>query len=345
MAPGRRGLSKVQFAKEVTPGTAVTTATALWRGNGGFLEDQREVTMPEEMIGILDGTDRSYIAKIAAGLKLEKTTATFEQLQYILAMAYGGEVTGTVDGTGASGYIYNTTIPSTAAPTNRSYTIQTGDDVEAEYMAYSKVTKFELSGEQGKAVELNAELIGQQVQRLSGGLTANVAVPVVEDILTGTGKVFIDAISGTAGTTQISNQVLGFKLSFEAMWVPKYTMDGQLFWSFAHFTGKKITGEITFEHDATSIVGTSGEKAKWRSQTPRLLQLHFEGSAFATPGTGGLYNKRVLLITLPIKYTKFDPIDNIDGNNIVKASFTSKYNATVGNAGTFLLTNETVSLP
>lgn len=345
MAPGRHGLSKVQFAKEVTNGTAVNTATALWRGNGGFIEDSRVVEWVEEMTGIFDGADRTHIAKITAGLKLDKTVATFEQLPYLLAMSYGGPVAGTMDGTAASGYVYTTNIPSTTAPTNTSFTVQTGDDVEAETMAYAKCTKWDLTGEEGKAVQLSAELIGQQSQRLSGGLTAGIAVPAVEDILTGMGKVYIDSVSGTAGTTQIANQVIAFKVSSESSWVPRFTMDGQLYWSFAQFTGKKITGEITFLHDNTNVVGASGEKSKWRSQTPRLLQLKFTGSPYATTGTGGIYNTRTLIINLPIKYTKFDTLDENDGTSIIKATFTSRYNATFAGAGSIIVANEVSTLP
>ena len=203
----------------------------------------------------------------------------------------------------------------------------------------------DLTGEEGKPVQLSAELIGQQSQRLSGGLTPNVAVASVEDILTGMGKVYIDNVSGAPGTTQIANQVLAFKVASESTWKPRFTMDGQLFWSFAQFISKKITGEITFLHDGTSVVGASGEKSKWRAQTPRLLQLKFTGSAYATPGTGGIYNARTLAINLPIKYTKFDTLDESDGTSIIKATFTSRYNAVFAGAGSIVVANEVTTLP
>jgi hypothetical protein len=344
VAPGHRGTSKVQFAKEATPGTAITTATALWRGSGGFLSDDRDVEMTDEMIGIFDGADRSSIPKIDASLKLEKTPATFEQLQYLFVMGLGGPFAGSADGTGSTGFTYTTAIPTNAVPTNTAYTFQTGDEVEAEYATYNKVTQIDLEGEQGKEVMMSGSLIAQQVLRLSGGLTAGVTIPAVENMLQGTGKLYLDAIAGAYGTTQISQQVLAWKLGIKITWEKKYTMDGQLYWTFAVFGGKEITGEITFEHDATSVVGVAGEKVNWKNQLPRLLSLRFAGSAYATPGTAG-NGKRVFWINLPIKWTKFNALDEINGNNIIKAAFQSKYNTTAGNAGNFVVSNEISTLP
>ncbi len=57
---GARALRKLQFGKETTAGTNVD-ATTIWRGMG-TIKDEREVVFPAEDVGILGGTDRSYIS-------------------------------------------------------------------------------------------------------------------------------------------------------------------------------------------------------------------------------------------------------------------------------------------
>lgn len=57
MAPGRKRLSYIQLGKESTAGTAVA-ATAIWRGMGSALSDDREIVQVEELIAIMDGAAR-----------------------------------------------------------------------------------------------------------------------------------------------------------------------------------------------------------------------------------------------------------------------------------------------
>lgn len=341
--PGRKTLRKVQWGLESTPGTAVA-ATALWRGKGALIDDARTVNEVEEEIGIFDGADRTNIPKLFATLALAQTEATFEQLQYLFAMLFGGPTTGSADGAGSSGYKYQTTFPTTSVPTGKFYTIEGGDDYEAEEVEYCHATKVNLSGVAGEAVMVSADIQGRQATRTT--FTGSIAVPAVEDIMASVGALYLDAIGGTIGTTQISQQLLRFSIDFEARWEPKFTIDGQLYFSYPVLTGKRISGTITFEHDA-AVGGTgSGAKALWRAQTARLMRLQFTGSSYGTAGTGTTFTaKKGLRIDLPIKFTKIGTLEDQNGNDIVTATFVSKYNATAATAGNVLIANELTALP
>jgi len=334
----------VQLGRETTPGTAVA-ATTIWRGPASFIDDARTVEMVEEHVGIIGGTDRLIIPKLFATLALASTDATFEQLPWLFAASFGGAHVGVADGTASSGYVYATTIPTTAAPSlsGKTLTVETGDDVEAEEMEYSHVTEIRISGTAGEAVKVEATLQGRQASRVT--FTAALSVPAVESILASKGTVYIDDDDGNFGGTQVSAQVLAFQLSFVARWVVKYTMDGALTFSFPQYTGHEITGSLTFEHDATSVVGAAGEKAKWRARATRALRLEFDGSAYATPGTGTLFSgTKGMQIDLPIQYTKFQPIGEQEGNSIIVADFVSRYNATLATAGAVRIANEVTAL-
>ncbi|MBK9711563.1 MAG: hypothetical protein IPO81_09605 [Kouleothrix sp.] len=336
--PGVKSLRRIQLGKESTPGSAVA-ATTRWRGTG-VLKDERKIDEVDEDVGILGGTDRTNIPDLGASIDIASTPLTFEQFQYILAMAMGGPTTGSADGAG-SDKIYTTTIPTTALPTLQPYTVEGGDNAEVEFIEYAICSKFDLTGAPGKAVQLGATLNGRQVQRLAGGFSA-ATLPTVEDALFGKSKVYLDAIGGTSGTTQVQNAVLGYKLNFSFPTVFKKTADGQLYFSFPQYVDQEIGGEITFEHD-TIVLGASGAKLDWRAQTPKLLQIKIEGANVTTPGTA--YSKKTIIINLPIKWKVANPLSDMNRNDTVKMTFRARYNTTAGTAGNIIVVNELSALP
>lgn len=312
-------------------------ATEIWRGMGEMLDDQRVLEEVEELVGVMDGYDRTVITQYLGGLELAETPLTFEQLPFILAMAYGGSHVGVADGAG-TGFVYTTTIPTTAAPTAKSWTVETGDDAEQEEMEYAQCTEFTLSGVAGETAKMSATLMGRQVTQST--ITPSLAVPTAEDCIASKGKVYIDAIGGSFGGTQVASQILAFELTCEAMWVPKMTLDGNLYFTLTVFAGQKISGKLTFEHD-TAVLRASGAKLDFMNQTAKKLRLDLIGSALTTPAT---YSTKKVLIDLPIKYTKAGVISDKDGNDIVDMEFRSRYNGTAGTAGSIIVVNQRTTL-
>lgn len=337
--PGVKTLRRIQLGKETTAGTLVA-ATTRWRGMG-LLKDIREVEETNEEIGIIGGADRTDIVKVGGSVDLGSTPLTFEQFPYILAMAFGGPVTGAADGVGTD-KIYTTTIPTTAQPTLVTYSIEGGDNFEVETLNYAHCTKFSITGAPGKPVMLTAGLQGQQVARKSGGFTGAATIPAVTQALFQKSKVFLDAIGGVSGTTQVANAVLGYKIDVSINTVLKYTADGNLYPSFPVYTDHEIKGEITFEHD-TAVDGSTGAKVDWRAQTPKLLQIKIEGDTVTTGGT--TYQKKTIIFNLPIKWKVADPLSDLNKNDTIKLQFRSRYNATAATAGTIVVVNELSTLP
>ena len=326
---GIRQLRQIQLGRETTAGTA-TTATTRWRGLGA-LEDLREVTFPEEFIGVIGGGDRSYIAKVEGALTMDDTDCTFEQLPHILIAGIANTTTGTQDGTG-SAYIYTYNIAHSTAPTIQTYTVRAGDNQQAEIMEYAFVNSFSIKGNAGEAVMMSAEWTGRQVT--TGSFTGSVAVPSVETVLASRGALSLSAVSDTYGQTTVDDSLLAFEVNYSNLLAPKYAFaPGGLtvnppYFSFTYAGNREITGSLTFEHNAAAVA----EREAFRNQTPRLLRLWFFGSDITTADS---YSNKQLKIDLPIKYESFDALDDQDGNSIVKANFISRYNATVGDAGKF----------
>jgi hypothetical protein len=97
---GSRALRKIQLGKETTAGTNVD-ATTIWRGMG-TIKDNREVIFPEEDVGILGGTTRSYIARQWSEISMPSVESTFEQLPYIFEAGVQSVAAAQLD-TGGSG--------------------------------------------------------------------------------------------------------------------------------------------------------------------------------------------------------------------------------------------------
>lgn len=320
--PGIRALSKVQLGAESTPGTNVATTT-VWRGTG-FIKDDLEVTFPEETIGVLGGTTRSYIGKYAGSIELTGDL-TFEQFGYI---GNAGIKFATPTTDASSAFIRTYSFPILAASAVAStdlvtLSIEGGDNQQAEEFSYGYVSEFTIEGNAGEAATISATVNGQQVSPTT--FTASPTVTDVESVLVSKGKLYADATTDTVGTTQLSQTLLGFSLSVNTGWMPVYAADGSLNFSFIKQTMPEITLEVTFEHNASAVA----EKLNWRNQTARQLRLRFDGSALTTTDAGAAYDTKVFIVDLVGKWESWDVLDEQDGNNVVKGTFRARYDSNV----------------
>ena len=326
-------LSKIQMGRETTAGTAVA-ATLLFRGYG-VLDDQREVMFPDERIGFFAGLDRSYVPKLLSAVSFQANESSFEMLPHVLE---AGVMTATPaqDGSG-SGYIYTYNLPETQAPTIKTYTIEGGDNQQAEEVEYGFVSSFTLEGNAGEAWMLSSEWLGRQSSLAS--FTAALSIPDISDMLFSKTKIYIDAVAGAFGGTQKTMTLLSASFAYTTGLIPKFTADGQLYFSFVQTTTPEAMLTLTFEHDATAVA----EKAYWRAQTPRLIRLICEGDALTTAGS--TYSVKTFILDLAGKWESFDPLGDQDGNMISQATFRGRYNATAADFGKFVVVNELTTLP
>jgi len=325
---GIRALRKIQLGKETTAGTKVA-ADIIWRGTGS-IHDNMDLVFPTEDIGMLVPVGRSYIARYEAGLTLNDTEATFEQLPHLFEMGIES-VTPVVAGTSDYTYTYVMPYASTDLVSSTdlaTYTVEGGDNAAAEEFGYGFARSISLTGSAGQALMMSAEIVGRQVE--AGTFTPGIAIADVEEILFGMGKLYISDVKAFPATDLISNQLLGMSLSINTGWLPVYTADGALYFSFIKQTTPEVTLQITFEHDTTAIA----EKAKWRAQTPRIINLTFTGT-----------DGKKLAIDIAGKWASFDVLGEQDGNDIVSGTFIGSYNSAVGGMFKVAITNLLNALP
>ena len=333
---GIKALRRLQIGKEslVAPGTAVA-ATTIWRGTG-TIDDTRKVVTVTEDVGTLIPPVRTYNAAYGAELAMESVEATFEQLPYLLNASIASVVTGVADGAACKVYTFN--FPEATSNTIRTFTIEGGDNMEAERMEYSHVTDFTLTGKGGEAVMMSANWAGRQVAL--NAFTAGQVIPTVEEILFSKGVLAIDNVATGAvyGTTPVSNTFLEMSFSYRSGWIPVWTADGGtgLLFNFIKCNKPQATLDITFEHDASSMA----EKVLWRAGTPRLIQVKFEGTALG----GVVYDAKTLILNLAGTWTKFSKLGEQDGNDIIVGTFEVGYDPTRADAGSIIVVNANAAL-
>lgn len=331
---GIKALRKLQFGRETTSGL-ISSPTFIYRGMG-TIEDRREVKFPNEDVGLLGGTTRSYTPKHEAGLLLESVPATFEMFPHILEMGIKS-ATPTTDGTTGSGYIYAYAFPTTAPNAIKTYTIEGGDNQEAEVMEYCHVTDFTLTGDERQSWMVGANITGRQVALQA--FTAAITIPTVEEMLFQKTRLYIDAIDGSWGGTVKSNTLLAAQLSVKTGMTAKYTADGNLYFSFIQTLAPEVRLRLTFEHDTVS----AAQKVLWRAETAALIRLDISGSTLATPGT--LYSTKKCLIDLAGKWESFKKIGDRNGNDVMEGEFVARYDSTGSKFGTITVVNTLSALP
>lgn len=342
MTQGIKELRSIRLKREATNGVRVVPRY-LWRGNGDMPEDGREVMEVEEQIGILGGSNRTVIPRLAGQISFADTEATFEQLSDLLLAAGLGTTTtsgnyqGTMLGAGSSN-LQELVFPTSTTFPVVSYTIEAGNNVEAEVLPYAIVTSFTLNGAGGEPLRYSADWTARYVDRTndSGSFSAVGTIPDVETILASRGSIWLSDTPTDWGTGLVpSGNILSFEVQVESQWEWKYSVDSGTTYPYrAVLTSQAISGQFTFEHQVSGtfgMAGTGGVKQRWRDQVAQLMQVEFVGGTIAN-GTAGYTNKK-LLLRLPIKYLQISGLDDQNGNDIVQASWVSRYNPTTPAAG------------
>jgi hypothetical protein len=332
---GVKLLRKLQLGLESPAGTPNLTSTVQMRMENGVIDDQRTLNFVPEDVGYLSSVDRTVTPKLLAAVNLDGA-ATYEQLPYLFEMGVK-HATPAKDGTGSqTGYIRDYSLPTTAPNTLSTYTVKGGNDTQAEYMEYAFCDNLELSGKSGETMQMKAQLFGRQVTK---GTFTSLANQSVSDILFQNGKLYIDLIGSTLGTTQVSNTLLGMDLKLKSGWIPRFTADGNKYFSFVECPGPiALSVDFTFEHTS----GVVAYKDAWIAETAKNIQIAFSGPAVAVAGV--VYTYKSLIINMAGKFSKFAPLGNDSGVDTYVATFEAKYDPTSATFANFIVVNELAAL-
>ncbi|MCP4340429.1 MAG: hypothetical protein GY799_16450, partial [Desulfobulbaceae bacterium] len=172
--------------------------------------------------------------------------------------------------------------------------------------------------------------------------TAALTVPALtagDHIVMGGSNLYIDAVGGTIGTTEISNTLLSFELDVTTGYKAKATNAAKYFdfvyWDQGSFNA---TLKLVYEHNSASET----EKDLYEAGTPEQFRLRFTGDAVGTPGT--TYSNDTFIIDCAGVYTGMLDSD-VDGNATKEATIQIGYDLTAALGLEFIVVNELSALP
>ena len=342
---GITALSKTLIGVEASAGGSTDTPSTHWRGMG-TLADRREIVNPPERVGKIGGTTRSYTPVTGSEVTLEGD-ATFEQLCYIKnAGIYG--VSATTDAGSAQVRQWDVQADSTSPiSTTDLYTmvIEVGDNISMERARYCFVREYTETGRQGEALQVNAMLPGRAPSTDSAFSTVGDTdlQNSAQSILCSKVALYIDASTDTPGTTQNTLTYLEHTLRHTTGWVILPARDGRTDLSDIKHVDDEILLDVVFEHNGYA----NTEKAAWRDETERVIRLEFTGDAMSTTDAGATYNEYTYRADLYGKWLTFgaEGLEEQDGDNIYRGTLRVAYSAAADNKATFIIANETASLP
>lgn len=335
MAEGLRVFRKLQLGLETTAGTAVA-ATIIVR-HDGTMEDGTQRNYVDESVGYFVPTDRSYEAFTIARLSMGSSPLTFEQLPYILTTGVKQINSGSADGVG-TGKIYTYPFSTTAANTLDSVTLEAGNNQQAWEAAYGVCTGFEISGSGGgdsDAIMMSADWIAREWTTTT---YTSLGLAAVEEMMFPKAKLYIDAIDGTMGSTQVIATMVDFSLRVDTGVRAIFTGDGFLYFTDARL---RVRPEIKLELGMLYNSTTVTEISNWLAGTSRQIEIKLEGSAL---GTAGAYTYKTIKLQLPGSWEKFSGLDDVEGGDHVTGTFRSGYNTTSASGPQIIVVNENATL-
>ena len=308
---GITALRKIQIGRESSQGTAVAATKRLL--GKLTMEDVLALHRPDEERASLADIHRTVLAGEDVSLSFEGD-ATFEHLNYLLENSIL-TVSDPADG-GDGDYTRDYDPNLTTANTIKTFTVEYGDDVQAWEAEFVATRNLEISGAMDQPWIVKADMFGRNMGEttFTGALTDD----TVESILTNKTVLSIDAIGGSIGTTAKASTLISFSWKLETGWNPRKHGGANLYFDTLGEKKMKLVVDMVIEFNS----GVNTEMGFFRAGTPRLFQLLSTGSLIG----GATYNTATL--EWCGVYTKFSPLQEQEGADIVSVTIEGEYDAT-----------------
>jgi len=263
---------------------------------------------------------------------------TYEQCMYHLGMSLRGAITPT--GGGGSPYVWTYTPNQSASQALDCRTIEYGDNVQAQRMAFCFAKSIEISGQVEEAVKVKTEIVGQPLSNQS--FTGSISAPTaLSPVIVGTAKAYLDTSWATLGTNQLPYTVFGFdwKLVSDkgSPVTPVKYMDGNVY--FTDWAEQKRHVELTIDAAYNStIAGAFSTNLAALNQTQALMfvQLKFTGASI----TGG---SNIFILNGAYVLDDYSELKEREGQDEVQLKFVSQLDPAASTNEWSVIVNNNVS--
>ena len=204
---GIKALQEFQIGKETTWGTPVAPTAKLMGVDidGVTLQAINEVERLRDLRGSLAPAFLVVQKRIGATGRLPFSAVTYEDFPYILDSLFGVATPG-----GAGPFTRDYSAPLATQITPRYNTFVYGDGTDVYGMEGGLVSRVVVSGEEGGPWKAECDLIGEKVATDELESLSDRTVAVVMGDHT---KLYIDAVGGTIGATEIASTAFSFSLT------------------------------------------------------------------------------------------------------------------------------------
>lgn len=173
--------------------------------------------------------------------------------------------------------------------------------------------------------------------------TGGQSVPTLiaaDNIVFGGSNLYIDAVGGTIGSTEITSTLLSFELDVTTGLKAKYTNLAKEF-DYVYFDKGSFSAtlKLVYENDSNGVA----QRDLFEAATPRLLRLRFQGAA-VSDNTGATYDNLTFIINAAGVYTAM-PMGDVDGNSTIEAEMQIGHDLTASQGLDFVVVNELSALP
>jgi len=273
MADALRAFRRIQIGEEVTPGTAVAASMAAL-GTMASFESGEVLHQPHDERNTLarNLADDLFVGKEAH--LVWTGDMNMNDIAYALSMAIRGNVTPSASGNENTWtFEHGLTTANTPDVANGidTFTFQYGDNAQAYQTEYCFATRLEISGAPNQVCQFTCDITGRQ--RTETTFTAALSPADTQRFPFNLAKFYVDTSGANLGNTQKTATLKGFTWTFETMFTPYYTADGELYFAGVAEDAKKEVLNLTYVRNATS----EAERDKYDARTTTFLRLELLG--------------------------------------------------------------------
>lgn len=319
-----RWATKIQYGKESTRGTAVAATKVLFAAPMAIDPDRKPVYYKDGTgLRVNAHNSKIYQRMVRNTLRFDSQHPLyFQALPMLFSCGIKGNVTATETTGGQGDYLWSHTPTLNASNAPDALTIEGGDDTQAFECEYSMFERYKISGQVSQdggdaPVTAEADFFGRQWSPVS--FTGSLALTTPTYMNSKLSRLYIDTAWASVGSTEKTNILRAFDIEILSGVHPKsFGSANEYFDSF---------GESDYELMLTfDLEGNSDADAIWDAylaQTFQVLRFVINGPQI---GTGTTY---AMTLDVGGTWEYATPVSSEDrGNNITKAMFRSKYDAT-----------------
>lgn len=323
---GERIFSKYQYGIEATNahGTGVAATKVLVGADIKPVPPDFKPAFPEDGLGVRIRSSRSVVTSKLVEDSISVGRMYFEALPFFLGCALkGGVIANTVNG--VSTWTFTPALNTANSPD--SFTLESGDDVQAFEMTYGMFKGLKITGEIDQSgaespVKMEGAYFAQEVVKtnFTGGLTLGTYTAMSAKLA----KLYNDAAWNAVGNTIVSDTLRGFDLDLAV---------GN---HYKFFGSDALTFDATGEGflDALLTLTLEGNDAamdiwdEWDAQTYRALRLKITG-----PTIGNTNSTHALTVDMWGTWEAVTPLaSESNNNNLTQALFHGLVSSTLTDA-------------